>query len=105
MSRYSKERIEFDYLLRHAATHQSAPNYAALHQQAQPMARTAQLQSITSGPRHVPIVLTPPPTSQRLSTEPYRPPQMGTTRRGAYDALSVPSIILSQRRPRLTSAD
>ncbi len=95
MSNYSKERIEFDSLLRSKAT----PNYAALHLQAQPLERTGQLQAIASGPRHVPIVLKPPPASQRLSTQPYCPPVMGTTRRGAYDALRVPSLLFNHRTP------
>ena len=93
MSRYSKERIEFDYLLRHAATHQSVPNYAALHQQAQPLVRTAQLQAIASGPRHVPLHLDPPSADRQRSTAPYSPPKMGSSRVGAEDALKVPSLI------------
>lgn len=90
----TKERIEFERLLKTV----SPPNLAALHQQAQPMQRTAQLQAIVRGPQHTPIVFTPQ-VDRRISAEPYRPPQMGTPRAGAYDALRVPSIILNQRKP------
>lgn len=95
MSR-SKERVQFDHLLKKV----SMPNYAALHQQAQPMLRSAQLQDIVRGPQHVPIVLTPPPADQRISTLPYRPPAMGTPRAGASDALRIPSAIGNDRRTR-----
>lgn len=88
----TKERIEFDHLLKAV----SPPNLAAWHQQAQPMQRTAQLQAIARGPQHVPIVFTPP-ADRRISAEPYRPQPMGTPRAGAYDALRVPSIILNRR--------
>lgn len=90
----SKERIEFDHLLKTV----SPSNLAALHQQAQPMQRTAQLQAIARGPQHTPIVLTPPPPDRRITATLYRPQPMGTPRAGAYDALRVPSIILNQRR-------
>ncbi len=94
MSNYSKERIEFDSLLRSKA----APNYAALHQQAQPLERTGQLQAIASGPRHAPLHLDPPPADRQRSTAPYYPPKMGSTRVGAFDALKVPSLMFNERR-------
>lgn len=93
MSAYTKERIEFEYLLRKAA-----PNYASLHQQALPMQRTAQLQAIASGPRHVPLRLNPPPVDKQRNTAPYYPPKMGSSRVGAEDALKVPSLMFNQRR-------
>ena len=92
----SKERINFDNLLKKV----SAENLAQLHQQAQPLKRTAQLQAIASGPRHVPIQLKPPPQDKQRSTAPYYPPKMGSTRVGAFDALKVPSLLFNQRRNR-----
>lgn len=85
----SKERIEFDHLLKTV----SPSNLAALHQQAQPMQRTAQLQAIARGPQHTPIVLTPPPPDRRITTTLYQPQPMGTSRIGASDFLYIRSLI------------